>query len=187
MSTVREGEALKKSLTFYQTIGFLFTGITGSLLHFLYEWTNESILIAPFSAVNESVWEHMKLLFYPMFIFAVAEKPFLISRYRSFHCAKLSGTVVGLLIIPVLYYTYTGALGVSADWFNIAIFFIAAAAAYFTETLIMKSVGSSCRFPSLVFIILCLIALSFVLLTFIQPEIPLFRDPVTGIYGIKTQ
>lgn len=175
---------MKKSLTFWQKGGFLFTSAAGSLLHFLYEWTNQSILVAPFSAVNESTWEHMKLLFFPMFVFSLLENRFVSERYNNFRCAKLFGTAVGLFLIPVLYYTYTGALGVTADWFNIAIFFISAAAAYFTETVILKRVVSLSKSSFLCFVVLCLIALAFIIFTFVQPKIPLFQDPVTGMYGI---
>lgn len=175
---------MKKSLTFWQIGGFLFTSAAGSLLHFLYEWTNQSILVAPFSAVNESTWEHMKLLFFPMFVFSLLENRFVSERYNNFRCAKLFGTAVGLFLIPVLYYTYTGALGVTADWFNIAIFFISAAAAYFVETVILKRVVSLSKSSFLCFVVLCLIALAFIIFTFVQPKIPLFQDPVTGMYGI---
>lgn len=175
---------MKKSLTFWQIGGFLFTSAAGSLLHFLYEWTNQSILVAPFSAVNESTWEHMKLLFFPMFVFSLLENRFVSERYNNFRCAKLFGTAVGLFLIPVLYYTYTGALGVTTDWFNIAIFFISAAAAYFVETVILKRVVSLSKSSFLCFVVLCLIALAFIIFTFVQPKIPLFQDPVTGMYGI---
>lgn len=175
---------MKKSLTFWQIGGFLFTSAAGSLLHFLYEWTNQSILVAPFSAVNESTWEHMKLLFFPMFVFSLLENRFVSEHYNNFRCAKLFGTAVGLFLIPVLYYTYTGALGVTADWFNIAIFFISAAAAYFVETVILKRVVSLSKSSFLCFVVLCLIALAFIIFTFVQPKIPLFQDPVTGMYGI---
>ena len=44
----------------------------GTLLHFLFDWTGGNAVVALFSAVNESIWEHLKLLFYPMVLFAVA-------------------------------------------------------------------------------------------------------------------
>ena len=53
---------LMKALTKWQISGFIFTGVFGVLLHFLYGWTGENVLVALFSAVNESVWEHMKLV-----------------------------------------------------------------------------------------------------------------------------
>ena len=46
----------------------IFVMILGTLLHFTYEWSGNNTFVAAFSAVNESTWEHLKLLFYPMFL-----------------------------------------------------------------------------------------------------------------------
>ena len=56
---------MKRRLWRWQLAGFIFTAVLGVLLHFLYDWTNESLVVALFSAVNESTFEHMKLLFFP--------------------------------------------------------------------------------------------------------------------------
>lgn len=175
---------LNRSLKLWQIGCFIFTGIAGVLLHFLYGLTNGSIIIAPFSAVNESIWEHMKLLFFPTFAFAAIEYTYIGKDYENFWCAKLTGALSGLLLIPVLFYTYTGALGVIADWFNVVIFFIAAGTSYYVETLLLKNRAEIFKTPCIAFIILCMIALLFVILTFVQPEIPLFMDMSTGNYGI---
>lgn len=175
---------MKRSLKRWQIGGFVFTGIAGVLLHFLYDWTTQSIFVAPFSAVNESIWEHMKLLFFPMFIFALIEYKFIGKKYESFWCAALSATITGLLLISMFFYTYTGVFGVNADWFNIVIFFIAAGAAYYLENLFLKNKPNFCKSRFVAFAVLCLIAVLFAALTFVQPEIPLFRDMTTGKYGI---
>ena len=175
---------MKKSLKLWQIAGFIFTSIGGVLLHYLYDWTNQSPIAAPFSAVNESTWEHMKLLFFPMYIFTIIQKNTIGKDYENLSCTKLAGTLTGLTLIPVLYYTYTGILGVSADWFNITIFFIAAAAAYYTEYRLIKSQTLTCKSPQTAFTVLCLIASAFIILTFVQPKIPLFQDPVTGQFGM---
>ena len=64
---------MRRKLFFWELGGFLFTGALGTLLHFVYEWSGGSALAAWFSAVNESTWEHMKLLFVPLFLFSVAQ------------------------------------------------------------------------------------------------------------------
>ena len=114
---------MRNRLLYCQIAGFVFTSIAGTLLHFLYNWSNQSTFMAPFSAVNESIWEHMKLLFVPMFVFALIERQFIGAQYKNFWCVKLIGILFGIIMIPVLYYTYTGISGVSKDWVNIIIFF----------------------------------------------------------------
>lgn len=174
---------MKRSLSFWQFAGFVFTGVFGTLLHFLYDCTG-STFAALFSAVNESTWEHMKILFFPMLVFAVFESRYFAKDYDNFWCAKLIGVLTGLATIPIIYYTYTGALGVSADWFNILIFFIAASIGFITETRVMKSEKSFCKSPTVSIIILCIIAGLFFVFTFVPPKIPLFMDPITKTYGI---
>lgn len=173
---------MRKTLLFFQIAGFVFTGILGTLLHFLYDWTNSPIT-ALFSAVNESIWEHMKLLFVPTLTFAFIQRKFFAGSFKNFWWAKLMGIVAGLLSIPILYYTYTGALGVSADWFNITIFFLAAAVCYITEAMFIKKEKSFCH-SGVAVAVLCLIVVTFVVFTFYPPFIPLFKDPSTNLYGI---
>ena len=174
---------MKRSLAGWQVAGFLFVSVTGTLLHFLYEWSGENRIAGLFSAVNESIWEHMKLIYFPMFLFALIQRKFVDdSRYW---CIKLAGTMTALLLILVLYYTYTGALGISADWFNITIFFLAAGAAYFLETKGFRS-SLSCGIPSGIAIVsFLLVGLLFAVFTFYPLQIPLFADPRTGMYGIQ--
>lgn len=175
---------MKRDRSLWQLAGFAVTALGRTLLHFLYEWTNRSILIAPFSSVNESTWEHMKLLFYPMFIFAVVQgRKF--KECENFWCAKLTGIATGLVLIPVLFYTYNGAFGKSPDWINIAIFFVSAALAFILETRILKTDSFQCKSPKTAFAVICLIGLMFVVFTFATPQIPLFQDPLTGTYGVN--
>lgn len=169
----------------WQLLGFLFVCAAGTALHFLYDWSGGSAIAAPFAAVNESVWEHMKLLFWPMLLWAAAEAPALGGYLRGFWPAKALGVLLGLALVPVLYYTYTGALGLSSLWADIAIFFAAAAAAFWVETRLLgreRRRGGWTRPAAL--IVLAALAAAFLLFTFFPPHIPLFQDPVTGGYGL---
>lgn len=174
---------MKRSIGLWQLFGFAATSLLGTVLHFLYEWLGNSVWIAAFSGVNESTWEHMKLLFWPMFIYAVAESFFFRDR-EDFWCVKLRGAVIGLALIPLLFYTYNGVIGKSPDWINIAIFFISAAAAYIYETVVFKKNPITCKNPRISFLILCAIAVSFIVFTFATPKIAIFKDPLTNTYGI---
>ena len=174
---------MKKSMTSWQTGGFIFTAVVGTLLHFLFDWTGGSVVAALFSAVNESIWEHMKLLFYPMVVFALIEYFVWGKDIESFWCIKLIGILVGLVLIPVVYYTYTGILGVKADWFNITIFFLATGIAFWVKTKLFQN-GFVCPINlKWAFAVICMIAIVFTVLTFIPPHIPYFEDPITGSYG----
>lgn len=174
---------MKRNLMLWQFSGFALSTLGGTLLHFLYEWTNENVLTAPFSGVNESTWEHMKLLYFPLLIFALVQSRYF-KEYENYWCIKLVGILMGLALIPVLFYTYNGAFGKSPDWLNITFFFISAAVSFTIETRLFYKNNLRCKRPRLAFLLICLIGVFFVVFTFAPPQIPLFKDPLTDTYGI---
>ena len=165
-------------------MGFALTSLGGTFLHFLYELSGSAVWTASFSGINESTWEHMKLFFWPAFVYSVIESIFFRDR-ADFWCVKLKGTLLGLSLIPLLFYTYNGVIGKSPDWINIAIFFVAAAIAYAYETRKLKKEPDSCKSPKAAFLILCAIAVLFILFTFATPKLNIFKDPLTNTYRIQ--
>ena len=95
--TLFVGGGFVRDVTLWSFSGFSLVSLGGTILHFLYDWTNESLLIAPFSGVNESTWEHMKLLFFPLFIFALFQS-FFFKEYKNFWWIKLFSTLLGLAL-----------------------------------------------------------------------------------------
>ena len=174
---------MKRSIGMWQLMGFAVTALGGTLLHFLYDWTGGAIWIAPFSGVNESTWEHMKLLFWPMLIYAVIQSIFF-RDIRVFWCVKLRGIMLGLTLIPIIFYTYNGVIGKSPDWVNIAIFFVSAAAAFILENRLFNTEDLFCRSKKLSIVALSVTALLFIIFTFYTPKLGIFRDPISGSFGI---
>ena len=184
MRTLFWEDDMKRQIGLWQLVGFAFTALGGTLLHFLYDWLAGAIWIAPFSGVNESTWEHMKLLFWPMLLFAVVQSFFFRDR-ADFWCIKLRGILLGILLIPILFYTYNGVVGKSPDFINIAIFFLAAGAAFCLETVLFQR-DTPCTLPSkAAWAAIFAIGAVFAVLTFATPQIPFFKDPVTGTYGFQ--
>ena len=174
---------MKQKIGLWQLMGFAMTALGGTILHFLYDWLGKSPIAASFSGVNESTWEHMKLLFWPMFIFAIVQS-FFFKDQKNFWCVKLRGILLGLVLIPIIFYTYNGSIGKSPDWLNITIFFVSAAMTYIYETRQFKNGAGVCKRPQLALTLLCIIALLFIIFTFATPEIGIFKDPITGTFGI---
>ena len=160
----------------WQWSGFALTTLGGTVLHFLYDWTGGSVLAAPFSGVNESTWEHMKLLFWPLFFFALIQRRFW-REQQNFWCVKLAGILLVLLLIPVLYYTGNGAFGKTPDWVNISIFYIAAAAVFLFEWRAFARDPLLCSHSGTAFAAVCMIGVLFVVFTFAPPRLPLFQIP----------
>ena len=174
---------MKQRSILWQAAGFALVTFGGTIAHFLYDWTGGSILVSPFSGVNESTWEHMKLLYWPMFLFALVQRLFFKDQ-ENYWCVKLAEIVLGLLLIPVLFYTYNGAFGKSPDWLNIAIFYVTALLVFLFEWWVFQNDRLRCKYSRLAFALICLIGAMFMVFTFAPPQLPLFRDPLSGTYGI---
>ena len=124
----------------------------------------------------------MKLLFWPLFLIALIQRRFFRDQ-ENYWCIKLAQILLGLTLIPVLFYTYNGVFGQSPDWINIAIFYTTAALVFLFERWAFKR-DRHCKSTQLTFAAICLLGVLFVVFTFDPPQIPLFRDPLTGTYGI---
>ena len=174
---------MKQKIKLWQLIGFATVSFLGTILHFLFDWLNKPTWIAPFSGVNESTWEHMKLLFWPMFIFAILQC-FFFTEEKCYWCVKLKGTLIGLGLVPILFYTFNGVIGTSPDWINIAIFFVSVAFAYLYESHQLVTCAASCKNSHFAFFVLWFFAILFVVFTFKTPKLNIFKDPITNMYGI---
>ena len=176
---------MKRELRRWELIGFAVTGLFGTLLHFVYEWTGGSRVAAAFSAVNESTWEHMKLLFIPFLVFTVVEFIVFSEAFRNFFAVKAASILLGLIAIPALFYTLTGIFGKLPDWVNITIFFLADALLYFVSYRMLtdgRLRGGAMQLAG--FVVLWLLLFAFVWGTYRPPHLPLFLDPVSGCYGL---
>ena len=176
---------MKRKLFYWELGGFLFTGVLGTLLHFVYEWSGVSALAAWFSAVNESTWEHMKLLFVPLFLFSVVQVCLMGRNYPNLPAVRAVSALTGVVLIPVLFYTYTGVLGRNVTWVDISIFFLADLAAFALDFWLLRRGKLSGQWMQILGLaVLWGLAFCFVWCTFRPVRLPLWRDPVTGVYGI---
>ncbi len=173
----------KRNIRLFELCAFAAVSVIGTLLHFAYDLFGTKFS-ALFSGVNESTWEHMKLLFFPMLFAAFVCAFFLKKEYAGYWQIKLRSVLMGLVLIPVLFYTLGGIFGKTPDFVNIGIFFISAAAAYIYEAHAFKKNDVSCKYENFALVALALIALLFFIFTFAPPKIPLFQDPIDGSYGI---
>lgn len=169
----------------WHILGMIFTIITGSLLHFTYEWSGKNPIVASFSPVNASTWEHLKMLFVPFIVFTIIEH-FGYGRNRpNFIPIKFIAIIAGLGTIITVYYTYTGILGKHILTVDIAVYILGVLVTYWVSYYYLQTLRFS--YVSVItlgcfgFIIL---ALCFVLFTYRAPHIGLFYDPITQGYGL---
>jgi hypothetical protein len=175
---------MRQKVLAYELAGILFIIIFGSLLHFTYELSGDNPLLGVFSAVNESVWEHLKLAFWPSMLFALIEFLPLRGTANNFVLGKTVGVYVMVALIPAIFYGYTAFTGESLLVVDIASFVVAVFAGQLVSyrLLVYRPLASKLRWVSLVF--LCVLAVAFVVFTFVPPHIGIFQDSVTLNYGI---
>lgn len=167
----------KLSLKKIEIISFIIACILGVLFHFIYEWSNENPIASIFFPVNESTWEHLKLIFFPILLLSIVEYFLFGIRYDNFIFIKFLSAVIGMVITVVLFYTYTGVYGKNNDVINILIYFISMIAAYIFSYRSLRAkrlYGIPGKVGYYGFIILFLL---FVVFTLFPPEIGLFLPP----------
>ena len=169
------------SILKFEIINTISILILGTLLHFTFEWSNNNLFIATFSSVNESTWEHLKLLFFPMLISTIAGH-FYIKIHPNYLCVKTKAIILAILFTIIFFYTYTGIIGTNFTLLDIGSFFVAVILGeYYTYKKIKTNTYCNNYIAS---IILFVLFLFFIIFTFTPPHIGLFKDPLTGMFGI---
>lgn len=165
-----------KALKWFCVIGFLVTTILGVISHFVYEWTGGNFLVGLFFPMNESTWEHMKLLFFPMFLFALVAGKRMERQYPCIYNAMFTGILLGLALIPTLFYTYSGILGFFVDWVNIAVYVLSVLVAY----IVVYRVSLTCRNknPMVLRIVMYVLLVAFMVFSVYPPKLGIFIAPM---------
>lgn len=159
-------------------IAFFIISIIGTPSHFVYEWTGKPYLIGLFFPVNESTWEHLKLLFFPSLIyfavvyFTLKEKP------KNYISATAISIIAGMLSIVVMFYTYQGVLGRNIDFLNILIYFLGVIMTVYIMQRILKTQSYSSGTANVISLFfLLLTAILFVSFSFNPPSLGIFLPP----------
>lgn len=157
-------------------IGTIFVLITGTLAHFVYGWTGKNQIAGLFTPVNESIWEHMKLLFFPMLLYTF----YAIIKFDGEGACLISsicfGILIGTFLIPALYYAYTSVLGKGFLIVDIGIFVLSVIIAFF----IAYKFTLSCRLKPYTLILaalVCVLFVCFLIFTYNPPNLAVFADP----------
>lgn len=169
----------------WEMFGILFIFLLGSSLHFTFDLSGYWKPLALISGVNESVWEHLKIGFWPAFIWGAIE--FFVfgkKKVQNFLFAKAVSFLLISATIVFLFYSYTLATGAEILVVDIIIFFIAIVVAQITSyrIMLMKKRYFTLRVLGIVIIVVNLFLFS--LLSYFAPRNFLFEDPRTGGYGI---
>ena len=160
----------------YIVFGILFVSVLGTLFHFVYEWSGDSILVGLFAPVNESIWEHTKLIFFPMLLYSFYLNKKLSLAYPCITSAMAAGSLLGVLLIIVFFYTYSGVIGFHTPTIDKSIFYISVIIAFYA----VYKWTLSCRANGvhiLLQFLQILLIIAYVFFTFFPLDYPLFINP----------
>ena len=155
----------------------------GTALHFTFDFSGRNPVVGAFSAVNESVWEHLKLPFWPSLLWMLIEIFFLRKAVSNFFTSKAIGTTVMIVFIPTVFYLYTAFTEENLA-VDIATFMIAVILGQIASYVLFKRGKTSKRTEILALIVIALLAVIFIVFTFYPPHLSVFQDSNTGRYGI---
>ena len=172
-----------RRLLFLEIIGTLFIIFLGTALHFTFASSGNNPIVGSFSAVNESVWEHLKLPFWPSIFWLLIIVYPVRNTVSNFLSAKVIGIILMLVLIPAVFYFYTAftkeILAVDIVTFMIAVL----VGQIISFRLYKQEKGSRLTQVTATAIIISL-AIIFIIFTFYPPHLPIFMDSETGHYGI---
>ena len=173
-----------KKVLKWQIASVIWVIVVGSVLHFTYEWSGNSPIVGAFSAVNESVWEHLKLGYWSMIFFCLIEYPFIKDYANNYFFAKAVGIFAMNLFIVLFFYSYTAMLGKHSLILDV-IAYILGAVIYGIVSYRIMIKDYAKNFNKLGMIVLVIFGVLLILFTYYPPHLPIFRDSQTGSYGMN--
>lgn len=170
-----------------EILGAFVVSAMAVIFHSLYELSNRNLYVGLISATNESVFEHVKIIFYPYIIWTLVEYFLLKPKdYKRFFTAKLIVNIVISSLVIVFYYTYVGVIG-----YNIMAVDIGSAFVYVIIGFIWSynwitngSYGGQSKYLlSIAVFFVSLFAITYFSIS--PPKLPLFYDTEREIYGMN--
>lgn len=165
-----------KSIKAFAVFGVLFTFVLGSLLHFIYGLSGNNYYVGFFTPVNESVWEHLKLVFYAWVIYGIICFPLLKNEVNNYWLSIALGTLLANLFIVIFFYTYSGIVGHSILVLDILSFLIACIIAAYTFYKLLSAPDYGFVYQLLGILAIIGMAVLFAYFTYHPLDLPLFVD-----------
>lgn len=175
---------MKNKILQWEVIGIIFVIIVGTLFHFLFEWFYSWLPIGAIAAVNESVWEHLKLPYWPLIIFSFIEYNYMKEDIKNFIIGKAIAVLISIGTILITFYSYTAILGTEILFIDIMSFFVGVIIGQLVSYKII-SLNELQKWIRIVsWVIIIGMGISLILFTYLPPHLPIFQDSESGLYGI---
>lgn len=176
---------MDKKVKKWEIAEVIFVIILGTLLHFVYKWSGYSNAVAIISTINESVWEHLKLVLYPVLIFTLIEYLFSGLKFNNLWPAKAAFILSSMCLIVIIFYTYTFFTGKNLLVVDILTYIISIIVGEIISSYILNITKLPDLIQAVSKIVICALIIIFSIFTFYPPKFPIFKNPEDGTYGIN--
>ena len=174
----------KKRFALSEACGVPAAYLAAALLHFVYEWSDGGTLAMIFGAVNESVWEHVKVFSAGYCGWALLQLMWVRVPFKSYLVAKCCGLYLLMGGMIGFYYTYTAAAGRNILWVDLLSAALLLALAQLVSYRMTVYSRRAAEFFAPAVMLILLYYLMFFSFTVFPPRVGLFSDPRSGRYGI---
>lgn len=173
-----------KNFKILSVVGFFVISIIGTILHFTYDLSNGNLIVATFSAVNESVWEHLKIAVMPLLLWTIIELFVLKYRPDNLWTSLLAKVIANMFLIVILFYTSLLITKTHNTVISISIFYFSILISQMIGVIVMNMRKVNVNIEEISKYAVIFIFLLFVFFTFLPPKAGLFKDEATQTYGV---
>lgn len=172
------------SLLRREMLGALLICLAGSLLHFVFAWSGRWPPVALFAAVNESIWEHLKLAFWPGLFWAVLMRGKTHLPAGAYWAARGLALAVAPVTIVAIFISYTAILGRNLLFLDISTFFIAVFLGQAVAVALLRRGALAAPVRAAGLVLLAVQIGSFALFTYLPPDHSLFIEQRSFLRGM---
>lgn len=152
--------------------------------HFLYD-KFPCFITSIFAPVNESIFEHMKILFGSVLLSGVVQKIITKIKHLKINNVCISNFIASLTSIPIFLIIFLPIYNIIGENFIITIF-IMLISIILAEIISYKIMGmKDFKMENIAIIFTIIIYLTFAYFTYNPIHINFFKDTITNTYGIK--
>jgi hypothetical protein len=172
-----------KGFAISEAVGCVVVYAAAVALHFVFSWFGPGALTILFGAVNESVWEHIKIFSAAYAGYALLQLLWVKVEFRRYVVAKCAGLYALMGGIVLFHYISVFLAGVAVARIDIVgSAVLVVLAQLLSYSLVVGSLPLREYFAPAIFL-LTLYYLMFFSFTIYPPKVGLFRDPLTGGFG----
>lgn len=171
----------------WRFVGIITIISLGFLLHYIYFWTGTSKIVGLFVPVNESVWEHLKLGYWSVVLFSIAEYLQIKNSVNNYSFAKLIGVLALEITILLIFYGYTFIVGKNIFLMDIFSYIMGVIVCQYLTYNLFQLRPFSKFFNRISLVAFIAIGILFGVTTYYPPHAAVFMDNSTKTYGISNE